>query len=496
MNFWGKLGLFVGLGILLSGAPLAAKPLEQLGAAEAAAQIRAGEITSEALVTVLLERIEAHKDLNAFITVDSAGALAAARKADEAVKAGGPLGRLHGVPVAIKDNIDVANMPTTAGTPGMLNVMPHRDSAMVALLKREGAVIIGKTNLHELGFGITCDNAHFGAVRNSHNPDYITGGSSGGNAAALAAGLVPLAVGSDTGGSIRIPASLCGVYGFRPSVGRYPLRGFIPMAATKDTLGPMARTAADLVLADAVVNGYDPATVTPLPLKGLRVGVPGYPLWQNLDGETAKVMAAALQKLQNAGVELVRADLDLPDIFELNLYVDFFIVLHECRRDFPKYLEPYGLTVARVASQIADPEIKAYFNQILLNKDMPTQPRYDEVMATYRPLMVKSWQRYFNEQRVDFIISPTTILPARSLSQAAQGTVELNGKQESVSAVYLQNTGLSSNAGLAGVSVPAGFTAQGLPVGLEIDVLPGNDLSLLRLALALEPLLKPGDGEN
>lgn len=254
-----------------------AKPLEQLRATEAAALIKSGEITSTELVETLLARIAGHGDLNAFITLDAEGALEQAAAADEAVRAGDPLGRLHGVPIVIKDNMDVAGLPTTAGTPGMLKVVPGKDAAIVTLLRKEGAVILGKSNLHELGFGITCDNAYFGPVRNPHNREYITGGSSGGNAAALADYLTPLAIGSDTGGSIRIPASLCGVFGYRPSVGRYPMQGFIPMAPTKDVVGPMARTAADLVLVDAIVNGYDPETVTPLDLHGLRLGVPRYP---------------------------------------------------------------------------------------------------------------------------------------------------------------------------------------------------------------------------
>lgn len=487
-----KTGLMILCSLVMLVGVAWAKPLEQLSASEAAALIKNGEITSTELVTALLKRIAEHNDLNAFITLDAKGALAQAAAADEAVKTGVPLGRLHGVPVVIKDNMDVAGLPTTAGTSGMLKVVPDKDAAIVALLRKEGAIILGKSNLHELGFGITCDNAYFGPVRNPHNREYITGGSSGGNAAALAAYLTPLAIGSDTGGSIRIPASLCGVFGYRPSVGRYPMQGFIPMAPTKDVVGPMARTAADLVLVDAIVNGYDPKTVTPLDLQGLRLGVPRYPLWQNLDPETADVMDATLKKLEAAGVELVYADLPLPDIFELNRYVDYYIVLHECRRDFPGYLKPYGISVARLATQIADPEIRYYFREVYLNPNIGTQPRYDEVMLKYRQLMVKGWEDYFAENRVAFIISPTTILPARPLIGAAEG-VELNGHKVSAATAYLQNTGLSSNVGFAGVSVPAGFTSQGLPVGLEIDALSGNDLDLLKLALALDNFLHAHD---
>lgn len=489
MHILGKMGLFILAGLLFAGVAWAAKPLEELSAAEAAAMIKNGEITSEELVTALLQRIEATQNLNAFISLDPQSAIKAARAADLAVKQGRPLGKLHGVPIAVKDNIDAAGFPTTAGTRGMFKIEPGKDAAMVAMLKAQGAIVVGKTNMHELGFGIICDNAYFGAVRNPYNPDYITGGSSGGNAAALAAKLIPLAIGSDTGGSIRIPAGLCGVYGYRPSVGRYSTQGFVPMASTKDVVGPMARTAYDLILTDAILNGYEPDTIKPLNLQGLRIGIPGYPLWQNLDEETAKVMETVLAKLEAAGVVLVRANLDLPDIFNINRYADFYIVLHECRRDFPVYLKSYGLTVTGVAAQIADQDIKRYFNEILLSPVIQSGTRYADVMLNQRAQMITAWEQYFAVNRVDFILSPTTILPARPLANSKHN-VELNGANISTETAYLQNTSLSSNAGMAGVSMPAGFTAQGLPVGLEIDVLSGNDIALLSLVLSLEKVLQ------
>lgn len=461
--------------------------LEELTATEAARLIRTGVITSEELVTALLARMDAYADLNAFISTDAEAALQAARAADEAVRAGGPLGALHGVPIAIKDNMDVAGFATTAGTPALAGYYPAADAAIVALLKGAGAIVMGKTNLHELGFGITCDNAYYGVVRNPYGWEYMVGGSSGGNGAALAARLAPLAIGSDTGGSIRIPAALTGVFGYRPSVGRYPMQGFIPMAPTKDVVGPMARSMADIILVDAIVNGYSPDLIEPKDLAGLRIGVPRYPFYVNLDPEVQNVLDGALAKLEAAGAVLVEADYMIPDIKALNNYVDFYIVLHECRRDFPAYLAKAGLTVEELTAQIADPDIREYFERIYLNPEYVTQERYEEVRWKYRTLMVKAWERYFEENQVDFIVYPTTVLPARPLAGSAD-TVELNGARVSTSGAYLQNTGLSANVGMAGVSVPIGFTGGGLPVGLEVDVLFGNDLNLLALVLALEKM--------
>lgn len=473
---------------LISSSSLAAeKPahLENLSATEAANLIKDGVITSEELVTVLSQRMKEHADLNAFINVDIGGALRAAREADKASRDGRSLGLLHGVPVAIKDNIDARGFPTTVGTPALEYYYPGEDSGIVALLRQEGAIIIGKTNLHELGFGITCDNVYYGAVKNPYNLGYMVGGSSGGNGAALAAKLIPLAIGSDTGGSIRIPASLTGVYGYRPSVGRYPMQGFIPMAPTKDVIGPMARSMVDIILVDAIVNGYRPDSVKPKPLNGLRIGVPEYPFYQNLDHEVQNIIDKTLTKLEAAGVFLVRADYMVPEIKSLNNYVDFFIVLHECRRDFPSYLAKANLTVAALTEQIADQDIKRYFKDFYLNADYVTQERYPEVMQKYRAIMVKTWERYFTKNQVDYIIYPATILPARPLAGSRE-TVELNGEQVSTSGAYLQNTSISSNVGMAGISIPIGFTKDGLPVGLEVDVLSGNDMKLLELCLSLE----------
>lgn len=464
------------------------KPLYELTATEAAALIKEGKITSEALVTELLARIKANKDLNAFITVNEVAVLEAAKAADADVKAGKPLGKLHGVPFAIKDNIDVQGLPTTAGTPALENHYPNDDAAIVAALKKEGAIILGKANLHELAFGITSANAHFGSVKNPYNKEYFAGGSSGGTGAAVAARLATIGLGTDTGGSIRIPASLNGLYGYRPSVGRFSVDGVVPMSVNKDTTGPIARSMADVILVDAVVNGYDPAKIQPMDLKGLRIGMPKYSFWENLDEETARLAYAALDKLKAAGVEIIEDD--IAEIDKLDRDVDFPMSLYECKRDFVGFFEPYGIKIEDVIAKIGSPDVKYPFDHFVLGDEAVTQEAYDEVMTKFRPIMVKAYENYFTRNKVDFIIIPTTAAPAKPIA-GSEETVDLNGQKVPTFPTYVRNTSPGSNVGIAGVSLPIGLTKDGLPVGIEIDVLSGNDEKLLSLALALEALFGP-----
>ena len=254
--------------------------LHDLGVAEAAKAIRTGEITAAALADALLARAAANTNLNAFITLDADQVRAAAREADRRRTSGASLGPLHGVPLALKDNIDTAELPTSGGTPGLKGQRPKRNAVIVDALLGAGAIVLGKCNLHELAYGITNNNAAFGPARNPYAPDRIPGASSGGTAIAVAARLAPGGIGSDTGGSVRIPAALCGIVGLRPTTGRWSQAGIIPISHTRDTAGPMTRSVADCALLDGVVTGA-PTEVAPASLNGLRVGVPRRHFWEN-----------------------------------------------------------------------------------------------------------------------------------------------------------------------------------------------------------------------
>src|SRR5438270_4203949 len=292
-----------------ASAPTRPVDLTELGVADAAELIRARKVSSLELTQAYLARAEANRDLNAFITLDREGALAAARRADAELALGARrLGPLHGVPLVVKDNTHVAGLPNPAGTPGLRGFVPTEHAPTVQQLVAAGAVVLGKTNMHELAFGISGYNEGFFTAqpigtRNPSDRTRIAGGSSSGTGAAIGARLAPGGLGSDTGGSVRIPAGLTGGVGLRPTLGRYSQEGVTPIAHSRDTVGPMARTVADVALLDAVITGG--SVPGPAPLAGVRLGVHRGYFFADLDPDTKAVVEGALTKLVQAGVTIV-----------------------------------------------------------------------------------------------------------------------------------------------------------------------------------------------
>src|SRR5262245_2123989 len=317
----------------------------QLGVADAAAMIRAKQITS-------LELTQANRDLNAFITLDEEGALKAARHADTQLALNLAKGVLHGVPLVIKDNTHVAGLPNTAGTPALRDFVPREHAPTVKRLVDEGAVILGKTNMHELAFGISGYNEAFFTAqpigtRNPYDRTRFAGGSSSGSGAAIAARLAPGGLGSDTGGSVRIPAGVTGGAGLRPTLGRYSQEAVTPIAHSRDTVGPMAQTVVDVALLDSVlVHGKIPSEAS---LTGVRLGVYRGYFFADLDADTKAVIDAALDKLRAAGVTIV--EVEMPELKTLNDGASFPVALFEAYDDLRSYLEKYqvGKTVEQVA---------------------------------------------------------------------------------------------------------------------------------------------------
>jgi mandelamide amidase len=465
-----------------------AQDLASLSASEAAAKIRKGEITSEALTKALIDKSKAGKSLNAFITLDEESALKAAKAADVAAKAKKWKGPLHGVPLVFKDNIHVAGLQNTAGTPGMKGFVPKQSAAAANKLVAAGAIVLGKTNMHELAFGITSNNAAFGAVGNPYDPKRIAGGSSGGNGAAIAARMAAAGLGSDTGGSVRIPAAVNGISGLRPTIGRYPQAGITPISHTRDTAGPMARSVADLVLLDSVITGAK-AAVVPAELKGLRIGVPKS-LNDGVETQTARLMGEALAKLKAAGVELVEAD--MPGLMDLNNKLSFPIALYEVTVDLPAYAKKFGirLDLKGYADTIASPDVKGLFGA-LVKGEPPSIPKkvYDEAIKKHRPALIRMYASYFTQQKVAAMAFPTVPLPAAPIGDD-QETL-LNGKKVPTFPTFIRNTDPGSNAGVPGLSVPMGMTKEGLPVGFALDGPRGSDRKLLAIGLALEKLFGP-----
>jgi indoleacetamide hydrolase len=472
--------------IAFAAQPAATEP-QDMTASEAVEAISSGAITSRELIDESIAQAEAGRELNAFITLDAEGARAAADAADAAVAAGETLGPLHGVPVVVKDNIMVAGLPGTGGTPALEDFVPETTAPSIQRLIDAGAIILGKTNLHELAFGITSNNTHFGAVANAYDATRFAGGSSGGTAVAVAKRMAPVGVGTDTGGSARIPAALNGIAGFRPSTGRYPGEGIVPISSTRDTAGPMARTVSDLALMDAIMAGEPVEALQPASLQGLRLGVAA-PFTDQLEPETERLFQEALGKLEAAGA--VPVPIDASHIFEINERVAFPIALYEVRHDLAAFLEEHGtgVTLEELAGEIASPDVRGVFAQAVLGPDAMPEEVYRAAIDEHRPALRKAYADLFQDHDLDALVFPSTPLPAAPI-EGSDETVELLGEEVPTFLTYIRNTDPGSNSAVPGLVVPMGLTAEGLPVGIEFTGPEGSDRDLLALGLAVEEVL-------
>ncbi len=394
---------------------------------------------------------------------------------------------LRQLPLVVKDNVDVAGMPTTSGSPVLTGHVPRRSAEAVARLQRAGAIVLGKTNLHELCFGITSNNAAHGPVRNPYARDRISGGSSGGTAAAIAAGLAPAGIGTDTGGSLRIPAALCGVVGFRPTTGRWPSAGVVTISSTRDTIGPMAQTVVDCALLDAVVCG-EALDLPPVTLKGLRIGVPRPLFWATLEPSMAHAAENALSALAAAGVELVDCDVGIDDADCTQ--AGMVVALYEALPCLKKYTTSHGLAFdpTQIVPKIASPDVRGIF-QLLVSADAPGDAAYAKAINEQRPALRQAYADCFARHNLQALVFPTTPLPAALIGE--DDTVWLQGQRVPTFPTYTRNIGPGSFAGIPGISLPMGLNADGLPLGLALDGPLGSDRSLLAIARAIECVLPP-----
>ena len=453
--------------------------LAELTISDAGRALRDSACSCREYAEALIEQCEANADLNPFVSHDWEALLSEARTAD----AGGNAGvGLTGVPLAIKDNINTTSLTTSAATEALKEFSAPCNAPVAEALFDAGALLGAKANMHELAFGITTNNAVTGASRNPYDPSMIPGGSSGGVAVAVAAHMMPGGIGTDTGGSVRLPAALCGVVGFRPSVGRYPGAGVIPISHTRDTVGPMARCVADVRLLDAVMANVDPSTAE-RGLDGLRLGVPRNVFYGNLEPEVAEAAGRLLDLLSDAGAVLVEAD--IPDLAELNAQVGFPIALFEFVHGLSRYLVENGvrLSIEDVFEGVRSPDVKAIFGSQLGEDAMP-EANYLKALNVERPRLQCAYASYFRDYEVEGVIFPTAPVAARPIGE--DETIALNGERVPTFTTYIRNTDPGSNAGIPGISLPTGLTASGLPIGMEIDGPFGSDETLLAIAAAVE----------
>jgi len=473
----------------MRGAP---PDIDSLTATEAAARLCGGTLSSEALTQAYLARAKSRPELNAFVTLDEAGALKAAREADQKRAAGGRCLPLQGLPIVVKDNIQTRGLPTTAGTPALKNAVAAADAPVMKKLRDAGAVLLGKTNMHELAFGISGYNPAYNTganpgVRNAYDSTRMAGGSSSGTAAALGARMAPAGLGTDTGGSVRIPCALNGCASLRPTVGRYPQAGIVPISHTRDTAGPMALSMADVELLDRVIT--DTPAVTPIDLKTVRLGmVPS--MLDNLDADTRDAFEKAMGKLKAAGVTV--ADLAMPQLKELNGKVSFPVAFYEAYDDLVAYLASYAgnVSIAQVAEGIVSPDVKGAYQGLVLPRKLPAGPSsvidsapiYRAAITVDRPALIRLYATTFANRQLDALVFPTVphvAPPATRESSSLENFL-----------LFIQNTDPGSNAGVPGIQLPMGFGASTrMPVGMELDGPAGSDRRLIAIGMAIESVL-------
>ncbi len=450
---------------------------------EAAAALRRREVSSVELAAAALQRIERlNPSTNAMQTVMAEAARQRAKQADEELARGEGRGPLHGIPIAVKDLFCTKGVRTTGGSKLFEDHVPDHDATVVEWLRAGGAVLIGKTGMHELAYGITSSNPHFGAIRNPWDRDRIPGGSSGGSGAAVAAGMVPMAMGSDTGGSIRIPAAFCGVVGLKPTYGRVSRYGAMALGFSLDHMGPLTRSVRDAGAVLNVIAGHDPRDETSsrrpvenyVPdiepsLRGLRIGLPENFYFERLDPDVEAAVRAAFREAESRGAEIV--PLPVPDIAAIN-------------------------TVARVilmaeASALLEPQLEQrdqFGTDVLALLDQGRLlPATDYINAQrLRRAMQREFARLW--LRVDCLFTPTSPVTAPRIGET---TATISGQDEDVRLASTRLVRAINLLGLPAVSIPCGVDRRGLPIGLQIVGQPFAEAPILRVAQALVPAEVP-----
>jgi aspartyl-tRNA(Asn)/glutamyl-tRNA(Gln) amidotransferase subunit A len=431
------------------------------------------EVSSVDLTKACLARIEKYdKVINAFITVAPEKALAQARRLDEESANGKRRGPLHGVPLALKDNIDTAGMRTTAASALFADRIPMEDAEVTGRLKAAGAVILGKLNMDEFAAGGTTTMTYFGPSHNPWKYDRTVGGSSGGSGAAVAAELCYGALGTDTGGSIRFPAAFCGIVGLKPTYGRVSIRGIIPLSWTLDHVGPMCRTVADVALVLQAIAGYDPQDTTcaevavpdysaglNTPVSGVRLGIPRMQFYEKLDPEIAAAVTTALGVLGK--LTAGSTDVELPALLSLpSLGMAEMAAYHAPW--FPRNSGLYQPPLRKWLEQAGKQSAAEY---ALARREV------DRVRREIKKVF----------QEVDLLITPTVKKPPRKIEE-----IKKEMETEKPRQLELANTGEFNILGLPTISLPCGFTKAGLPIGLQISGPAFGESRVLALAQAYE----------
>ena len=459
---------FLAASIAATASRLVSAPTQDLAGLtikQASELLRRKAATPVDLTEACLKRIDQlNPRMNAYITVTREQALAAAREMADEQRRGKWRGPLHGIPIALKDNIDTAGIRTTAASELFKDRIPTEDAEVARRLKSAGAILLGKANMHEFAYGTTSAVTYFKPVHNPWALDRIPGGSSGGSAAATSADMCLGSLGTDTGGSVRIPASFCGVVGFKPTYGRVSCRGVIPLSWTLDHVGPISKTVEDAALLLDVIAGYDqmdPASAEApvpeytralaMPVAKLRLGLPRTPYFEGLDSDVQKAVEEAINVL--AKLTAGASDVTLPPTTGLNLIGPEAYAYHaKWIAESPNLYQPATRAILQRSADSKAPAYAESLHKVYLLRR--------EIRKTF--------------STVDLLITPTMPLPPV--------TIEASARQSATT----RNTSPFDVYGLPAISLPCGFTSAGLPIGLQISGAPFGEPTVLALAHAYE----------
>lgn len=436
---------------------------------EVAPKVASGTITSEKLTENCLATIaELNPKLNAFITVTADAALARARQADKEIAGGRYLGPLHGIPISLKDLIDFEGTATTAGSLVRKNMIAASDAVVTRRLRDAGAVFVGKTNLHEFAFGTTSEDSGFGPARNPHDPSRSPGGSSGGSGIAVATGMSLGSIGTDTGGSIRIPAAACGVVGLKPEWGRISTHGVVPLSRQLDHVGPLAASVADAWMLYNALQAPK-ARVSMLPeaavLKGLTFGMPKRYLFDRLDEDVERVLMQTIDLLRSSGATITEVTLPHADDIAT-------VYLHLVFGDAAEYHAP-----------TLEARPQDYTPNVRLRLEMARYVLAEDYIRALRGKAVITAEIDRALQGVAALICPALAIPAPPIGAA---TVPIKGGTEAVRSVMLRCTQPFNLSGHPAIAVPCGKTPAELPVGLQLVGHKGRTPALVQAALGVE----------
>tara|TARA_A100001011_G_C14311713_1_gene845929 strand:+ start:2058 stop:3509 length:1452 start_codon:yes stop_codon:yes gene_type:complete len=438
----------------------------------------------------LCKQVDKYSFLNALINFDPEIFLKLAQRSDDVRKKGGTIGSLEGVPVVVKDNIDVIGFKTTAANAALRRQSPSSNGPVIQALLDAGAIVMAKSNMHELAFspGITNNMpdqewkyGFFGNALNPYNTKHSPAGSSSGTGAAIASRMVPVGLGSDTGGSIRNPAAWCGISGLRPTINRYSQISVVPISWTRDTLGPMARSVEDLILLDGVITGEleRPA----VKIKELRLGINYEYFCLDADPQVLSLFERELSRLEGEGAAII--PVEIPNLEELIQETGHSISIYEIVRAIPRYLEE-GCSKVRFDEIIAEISASGLQSTLLSMQEESaiTSKSYNHSIKNVRPRLQKVYRDCFLKHNLDALVFPSSLIQPFELQNPGQHRYK--GREISAFAASGHNVQPASLCGCPGLTVAAGLSESGLPIGIGFDGLHGSDRKLLSIGMAYE----------